>query len=107
MEAVQNLRVAIHSFKLRVEAAEEGSKKRAKLFDQALNYLYRYATLIVFANFLLDKASHLGDLSDDDDNGADDDDAPAGGDASTFPSFEAYLAERPEIKKILTRRTLD
>lgn len=43
MEAVQNLRLAIHSFVLRVEAAEEGSKKRAKLFDQALNYLYRCA----------------------------------------------------------------
>lgn len=42
MEAVQNLRTAIFSFKLRVEAAESGSKKREKLFDQALNYLYRY-----------------------------------------------------------------
>ena len=41
MEAVQNLRTAIYSFKLRVEAADEGSKKREKLFDQALNYLYR------------------------------------------------------------------
>lgn len=43
MEAVQNLRTAIYSFKLRVEAADEGSKKREKLFDQALNYLYRCA----------------------------------------------------------------
>lgn len=42
MEAVQNLRTAIYSFKLRVEAAEDGSKKRSKLFDQALNYLYRF-----------------------------------------------------------------
>jgi len=39
MEAVQNLRTAIYSFKLRVEAAEK--TKREKLFDQALNYLYR------------------------------------------------------------------
>ncbi|BGP42410.1 hypothetical protein JCM10450v2_006504 [Rhodotorula kratochvilovae] len=105
MEAVQNLRTAIYSFKLRVEGAEEGSKKRAKLFDQALNYLYRYATLIVFANFLLDKASHLGELSGSDED--EDGDAPAGGDESTFPSFETYLTERPEIKKILSRRTLD
>lgn len=131
MEAVQNLRLAIHSFVLRVEAAEEGSKKRTKLFDQALNYLYRYvlalplylfrsltlpctslmrprcsyATLIVFANFLLDKASHLNDTSaDSDDDGGD---TPASEAESTFPSFETYLAERPEIKKILTRRTLD
>ncbi|GAA6056946.1 hypothetical protein JCM3770_007157 [Rhodotorula araucariae] len=107
MEAVQNLRTAIYSFKLRVEAAEEGTKKRAKLFDQALNYLYRYATLIVFANFLLDKASHLGELSDSSDGDAEDGDAPAGGDESTFPSFETYLTERPEIKKILSRRTLE
>uniref|UniRef100_A0A0K3CRK6 BY PROTMAP: gi/472580415/gb/EMS18219.1/ metal ion binding protein [Rhodosporidium toruloides NP11] gi/647403677/emb/CDR49761.1/ RHTO0S32e00298g1_1 [Rhodosporidium toruloides] n=1 Tax=Rhodotorula toruloides TaxID=5286 RepID=A0A0K3CRK6_RHOTO len=95
MEAVQNLRTAIYSFKLRVEAAEDGSKKRSKLFDQALNYLYRYATLIVFANFLLDKASHLDDTDDEDEA------------TVSFPSFEEYLRERSEIKKILNRRTLD
>lgn len=122
MEAVQNLRTAIYSFKLRVEAAEDGSKKRSKLFDQALNYLYRsvlsaphahsslphadlrvragllsYATLIVFANFLLDKASHLDDDADDDEDES----------TASFPSFEEYLRERSEIKKILSRRTLD
>jgi hypothetical protein len=36
MEAVQNLRTAIYSFKLRVEAADEGSKKREKLFRRPL-----------------------------------------------------------------------
>lgn len=41
MEAVQNLRTAIYTFKLRVEAADDGSQKREKLFEQALNYLYR------------------------------------------------------------------
>ncbi|GAA5953720.1 hypothetical protein JCM8115_004129 [Rhodotorula mucilaginosa] len=102
MEAVQNLRTAIYSFKLRVEAADEGSKKREKLFDQALNYLYRYATLIVFANFLLDKASHPSTDSDDSD-----DENGSKGASGAFPSFEQYLRERSEIKKILSRRTLD
>ncbi|BGP42744.1 hypothetical protein JCM10450v2_006854 [Rhodotorula kratochvilovae] len=54
---------------------------------------------------LLDKASYLGELSGSDDD--EDGDAPAEGDESTFPSFETYLTERPEIKKILSRRTLD
>ncbi|GAA5938186.1 uncharacterized protein JCM15063_000661, partial [Sporobolomyces koalae] len=100
MEAVQNLRTAIFSFKLRVEAAESGSKKREKLFDQALNYLYRYATLIVFANYLLDKANFLDDSEDDEPEM----DRTT---MSSFPPFEDYLAARPEIKRILSRRTLD
>ncbi|GJN93415.1 hypothetical protein Rhopal_006470-T1 [Rhodotorula paludigena] len=99
MEAVQNLRTAIYSFKLRVEAAEENSKKRRTLFHQALNYLYRYATLIVFANFLLDKASHLFD--------AEDSDASDSKKTRDFPSFEQYLSERYEINQILSRRTLE
>ncbi|GAA6022381.1 hypothetical protein JCM10207_004746 [Rhodosporidiobolus poonsookiae] len=102
MSGVQNLRTAIYQFKLRVEAADEGSKKREKIFDQALNYLYRYATLIVFANFLLDKASFLASAADSDDEG----DAVSAT-SSTFPSFEGYLRERTEIRKILSRRTLE
>ncbi|GAA6059315.1 hypothetical protein JCM10212_005895 [Sporobolomyces blumeae] len=100
MEAVQNLRTAIYSFKLRVEAAESGSKKREKLFEQALNYLYRYATLIVFANFLLDKASFIEDESDTESEADADKSQP-------YQPFEEYLAARPEIKRILSRRTLD
>ncbi|GAA5856222.1 hypothetical protein JCM8547_000828 [Rhodosporidiobolus lusitaniae] len=114
MEAVQNLRTAIYAFKQRMEAAEEGSKKREKLFDQALNYLYRYATLIVFANFLLDKASYLASLSSSASSfssaastisDAGDDDGQR--QAEAFASFEGYLRERTEIRKILSRRTLD
>lgn len=58
MEAVQNLRTAIYSFKLRVEAADEGSKKREKLFDQALNYLYRCAFPLPALSYLCE-ASEL------------------------------------------------
>jgi hypothetical protein len=66
-----------------------------------------YATLIVFANFLLDKAAFL-----DRDNYSDDDetDNTRGGSKSrrsSYPAFEEYLEARPEIKRILTRRTLD
>ncbi|GAA5942648.1 hypothetical protein JCM1841_006801 [Sporobolomyces salmonicolor] len=112
MEAVQNLRTAIYSFKLRVEAAEIGSKKREKLFNQALNYLYRYATLIVFANFLLDKASHLDETGTVSSSNEDEDEEGGGrgrgrGVESTFQPFEEYLKERPEISRILKRRTLD
>ncbi|GAA5826021.1 hypothetical protein JCM11251_000094 [Rhodosporidiobolus azoricus] len=112
MEAVQNLRTAIHTFKLRVEAAEEGTKKREKLFEQALNYLYRYATLIVFANFLLDKASHRASFSISSASSTisadtDDEDDIANAAKAGFPSFEEYLRERTEIRKILSRRTLD
>ncbi|GAA5906325.1 uncharacterized protein JCM6883_005515 [Sporobolomyces salmoneus] len=113
MEAVQNLRTAIFSFKLRVEASEAGSKKREKLFDQALNYLYRYATLIVFANFLLDKAAALdreNDSDEDDDEENDDEKKMRGtsrGRRNSYPPFAEYLEARPEIKRILSRRTLD
>ncbi|POY76292.1 hypothetical protein BMF94_0487 [Rhodotorula taiwanensis] len=106
MEAVQNLRTAIYSFKLRVEAADEGSKKREKLFEQALNYLYRYATLIVFANFLLDKTSHTSTDSDGSDTETDGEESGSRT-RPAFPSFEQYLRERSEIKKILSRRTLE
>ncbi|GAA5911266.1 hypothetical protein JCM6882_004080 [Rhodosporidiobolus microsporus] len=118
MEAVQNLRTAVHGFKMRFEAAEEGTRKKEKIFDQALNYLYRYATLIVFANFLLDKASHLASFSStassassvvSADDTEDEGDAAAAQEAGKagFPSFEEYLRERTEIRKILSRRTLE
>jgi hypothetical protein len=56
----------------------------------------------VFANFLLDKASHPSTDSDDSD-----DENGSKGASGAFPSFEQYLRERSEIKKILSRRTLD
>ncbi|GAA5990599.1 hypothetical protein JCM11641_007799 [Rhodosporidiobolus odoratus] len=110
-EAVQNLREAVYAFKLRVEAAEERSKKREKLFEQALNYLYRYATLICFANFLLDKASYRASFSSSSSSASsadsDDEDGQGPEERASFPSFEDYLRERTEIRKILSRRTLD
>ena len=40
-EAVQNLRKAVHSYKVQYEAAEKGSSKREKVGNLAFNYLYR------------------------------------------------------------------
>jgi hypothetical protein len=66
----------------------------------------RYATLIVFANFLLDKATFLGHDTDTDDEDEETERGKKAGGAS-YPAFEEYLAARPEIKRILSRRTLD
>jgi len=63
--------------------------------------VYSYATLIVFSNFLLDKAAFLDDDDSDDEERGNKDKT------SGYPPFEEYLAARPEIKRILSRRTLD
>ena len=79
MEAVQNLRKAIYDSKLRAENAEPRSKKRAHLSAVYKNYLQRYAFLIAFANYLIEKTkAALVDSEDDDD----DDEQATGGDDS-------------------------
>ncbi|KZV73066.1 hypothetical protein PENSPDRAFT_575124 [Peniophora sp. CONT] len=84
MQDVQNLRKAIYDNKLKVETCEKGTSKYRKLFHLAINYLYRYAMLIVFANYLIERRED--------------------GKESSFPS---WLAEHREIKTILDRRSLD
>ncbi|KAG6837385.1 hypothetical protein H0H93_010544 [Arthromyces matolae] len=54
MQDVQNLRNAIYDYKLKMEACEKGSIKERKLRSITVNYLYRYGTLIVFANYLIE-----------------------------------------------------
>ncbi|KAJ3046238.1 hypothetical protein HDV00_000050 [Rhizophlyctis rosea] len=51
---IQNLRSAIFDYRLRTEALEPGSRKRAVLEEVGLNYLVRYFYLIVFADYLLE-----------------------------------------------------
>lgn len=58
-EHLQNLRKAIHDYKLRVEASEVGSRKHASLMEVGLNYLVRYAYLITFASYLLEETVYL------------------------------------------------
>ncbi|KAI0303565.1 inositol hexakisphosphate-domain-containing protein [Multifurca ochricompacta] len=85
MQDVQNLRKAIYDNKLKLEACEKGSAKHTKLFNLAVNYLYRYGVLIVFANFLIER--RFGEAKQD-----------------TFPE---WLSEHREITKLLGRRSLD
>ncbi|ORX37949.1 inositol hexakisphosphate-domain-containing protein [Kockovaella imperatae] len=107
MEGVQNLRRAVYecvtkcpsvktvhhelnypcSFKLKVDAAEIGSAKYSALMKQATNYLYRYGTLIVFANFLLEMKEKGTTLEETD--------------------FPAWLTYHREISSVLSRKGLD
>ncbi|KAF5359127.1 hypothetical protein D9756_003293 [Leucocoprinus leucothites] len=85
MQDVQNLRKAIFDYKLKTEACEKGSAKERNLRNITVNYLYRYGTLIVFANYLIEARER-------------------GGPAATFPE---WLHEHREITKLLERRSLD
>ncbi|KAJ7767113.1 inositol hexakisphosphate-domain-containing protein [Mycena metata] len=86
MQDVQNLRKAIYDYKLKVDACEKGSVKENKLRNVTVNYLYRYGSLIVFANYLIG----LQDKEDE---------RPA--------TFTDWLREHREITKLLGRRSLD
>ncbi|KAG7089324.1 hypothetical protein E1B28_011021 [Marasmius oreades] len=85
MQDVQNLRKAIYDYKLKAEACEKGSKKEMQLMNITVKYLYRYGTLIVFANYLIEMRESKGK-------------------ELTFP---AWLDEHREITKLLGRRSLD
>ncbi|KAJ3520625.1 hypothetical protein NM688_g9135 [Phlebia brevispora] len=85
MQDVQNLRKAIYDYKLKVDACEKGSVKQLKLLNLGINYLYRYGTLIVFANYLIEMREQ---------------DEPE-------VSFPQWLQEHREITKLLSRRSLD
>ncbi|ORY34932.1 inositol hexakisphosphate-domain-containing protein [Naematelia encephala] len=87
MEGVQNLRKAVYDFKLRVDAADPGSSKYTAILRQATNYLYRYGTLIVLANFLLE---------------AKEEGVPFG-----QADFPAWMQRHSEIRAILRRSTLN
>ncbi|KAF8577784.1 hypothetical protein K439DRAFT_1417887 [Ramaria rubella] len=87
MQDVQNLRKAIFDYKVKVDASVRGSAKHAKLQVIALNYLYRYGTLIVFANYLVETREQRTD-------------------PNTKP-FSLWLNEHREITQLLTRRSLE
>lgn len=117
MQDVQNLRKAIYDNKLKVDAAQKGSAKERKLRELTVNYLYvffilhssffcrtiswntdviptipsryRYGTLIVFANYLIEMQDKGGEVAEGQKN------------------FPTWLAEHREIKKLLSRRSLD
>lgn len=94
--------IFVGSYKLKCDACEKGSSKQRKLMNIAVNYLcvpyllplsaladedcrYRYGTLIVFANYLIEMKERKNE-------------------EITFPE---WLHERREITKLLGRRSLD
>lgn len=87
MQDVQNLRKAIYDYRLKVNACEKGSAKQRKLMDIGINYLYRYGTLIVFANYLIEMKETEG--------------------KSEEVTFPRWLKEHREITTLLGRRSLD
>ncbi|KZP00352.1 hypothetical protein CALVIDRAFT_560340 [Calocera viscosa TUFC12733] len=87
LDDVQNLRKAIYDYKLKVDAADEGSEKYKRLFDMGMNYMYRYALLIVLANYLI----HTRSMAD----------------PSIAPTFSAWLSTRREITTLLSRRSFE
>ncbi|ORY84702.1 inositol hexakisphosphate-domain-containing protein [Leucosporidium creatinivorum] len=101
-EGVQNLRKAVYDFKLRAEAADIGSAKHSKIFHVACNYLYRYASLIVFANYLLEKSAAL-----ETDDEEEEEDGEGGGGKKRMKPFKEWLKDRREIYHILSRKTLE
>ncbi|KAJ7822077.1 inositol hexakisphosphate-domain-containing protein [Mycena olivaceomarginata] len=86
MQDVQNLRKAIYDYKLKVDACEKGTAKEQKLRNGAVNYLYRYGSLIVFSNYLIGLQDKSGEPQ---------------------PTFTDWLKEHREITKLLGRRSLD
>ncbi|KAG5647375.1 hypothetical protein DXG03_000443 [Asterophora parasitica] len=85
MQDVQNLRKAIYDYKLKVEACDKGSLNQRKLRGTTVNYLYRYGTLIAFANYLIE----MRDLK------------------SPQVTFPDWLHKHREITNLLERRSLD
>ncbi|TFK28151.1 hypothetical protein FA15DRAFT_753712 [Coprinopsis marcescibilis] len=88
MQDVQNLRKAIYDYKIKTEALDINSDKFRQMHNLTINYLYRYGTLIVFANYLIE-AQEREDKE------------------SSFPSFPDWLHEHREITMLLSRRSLD
>ncbi|KAG2117755.1 inositol hexakisphosphate-domain-containing protein [Suillus clintonianus] len=86
MQDVQNLRKSIYDYKLKVESLEKGSAMQRKLMNVAVNYLYRYGLLIVFANYLIEIREMQG---------------------RETRGFSDWLREHREIAKLLGRRSLD
>ncbi|KJA26349.1 hypothetical protein HYPSUDRAFT_36651 [Hypholoma sublateritium FD-334 SS-4] len=86
MQDVQNLRKAIYDYKLKVDACEKGTVKEKKLRAITVNYLYRYGTLIVFANYLIEMRQSRE------------------GPETTFPE---WLRKHREIAMLLGRTSLD
>jgi hypothetical protein len=85
-EHLQNLRVAIYDYKLRIEALEVGTRKHEALLAVGLNYLIRYFYLITFADYLVEVMSMIGldEIKE-----------------KKWPKFSAWLKERQEVLNLV------
>ncbi|KAH8826577.1 inositol hexakisphosphate-domain-containing protein [Flagelloscypha sp. PMI_526] len=87
MQDVQNLRKAVYDYKLKTESLQPGSSKEKKMRSVAVNYLYRYGALIVFANYLIEVRRSLTSREE--------------------MQFPKWLKEHREITMLLSRKSLD
>ncbi|CAH7666719.1 inositol hexakisphosphate-domain-containing protein [Phakopsora pachyrhizi] len=114
MDSVQNLRKSVYDFKLRAEAASPESEKRTKILNVALNYLFRYGSLITFSNWLLEKCENesIYKKKRNKEDRGDGVGLVDEGDKSEFNrsqnfSFHEWLNEHGEVQHILKKRSLD
>lgn len=89
-EHMQNLRVAIYDYRIRLAAMEPGTRKYQLTFEMGCNYLVRYFYLITFTDYLIECWSGYG--------------------SESFPKptdFSDWLATRREILNIIKVPNLD
>ena len=96
---MQNLRIAITDYKLRIDALEIGSKRYKMMYELGCNYLVRYFYLIAFADYLLEvwtfsfrKGVACSDISPEDGN---------------RQLFSEWLKDRREIINIIRNQSLE
>ncbi|KAI9351265.1 inositol hexakisphosphate-domain-containing protein [Obelidium mucronatum] len=85
-EHLQNLRIAIYDYKLRLEALEAHSPKWMAMRSVGLNYLMRYFYLIVFAEYLIEEMCESSEWP-----------------AKPKQTFSRWLSDRREIQNISKR----
>ncbi|KAG9052633.1 hypothetical protein FS842_009475 [Serendipita sp. 407] len=120
MEDVQNLRKAVFDYKLKVAATDKARLpgKYNTLLGVGITYLYRYATLIVFANYLVEMRIRLdaeaaaarvggGGQLEVAPTSNSVEKPPAIGNAKALPTFPAWLEQRREVRTLLGKRSLD
>ena len=98
-DQMQNLRVAITDYKLRIDALEVGSKRYNMIFELGCNYLVRYFYLIAFADYLLEiwsSSSRKGLAS-----------AEISPPEPKRQLFSEWLRDRREILNIIRNQSLD
>lgn len=95
-DQMQNLRVAITDYKIRIDALEIGSKRYNMLYSIGCNYLVRYFYLIAFADYLLEE------MADSSRKGLS---GPCCSEKRQL--FSDWLKDRREILNIIRNQSLD